>query len=140
MQKSKNVQNRRDLLLTLRKQIPFLKQIKDEDFFILDTTEFFIPYGDISEARLKLESILGHFVMTYKSHIFIDTIPLNNHLCSNIKSARLTKRQRNILDSYEKKFNKYGVSFVAYQKPVTLIDPKESPLYDYYKVKGLLPK
>ena len=131
-------QRQTDILIKLRKRISFLNEIPDRIYFQLDTSEFLIPKGKVAKIRLQLEKELGHFIMTYKRTVFTETVPLKSHLCANIQSASLTGEQEKILKSYEEMLSRYKVGFVAYKNPLELILLEESPLFDYYRVKGLL--
>lgn len=118
----------REILDRLRKKIEFLNLIPDDIYFNLDTEEFLEPDEEISTARKELEEILGHFIMTYKTCALNKKIPLEHHLCANLKIAVLSKKQREILEEYQRKYQDKKVNFVAYEKPLKLISPEESGL------------
>lgn len=122
------------LLVQFREAIPFLKQIPDNLYFQLDTSEFYFPDPLVNQARKYLEGELNCFVMTYNKEVFNLEIPINAHLCANLKGATLTPDQLKILNSYESYYREtHPVSFVAYTKPLELIDPQESPIHKLYE-------
>lgn len=122
------------LLVQFREEIPFLKQIPDDIYFKLDTSEFYFPDSLISRARKDLEQELNCFVMTYNKEVFNLEIPINAHLCANLNGADLMPDQLRILNSYEVYYREtHPVSFVAYAKPLELIDPQESPIHKLYE-------
>ena len=140
MSKSKNISKifPNTILLKLREIVPFLGEIPENIYSKLDTSEFIVPSRELTKIRKDLEKILNYFIMTYKVDVFTDKIPLQSHLCSTIKSANLTLKQKHIIRTYEKKFESFKVNFVAYQKPLIFISPKESPLFNYYNTHDLL--
>lgn len=122
-------------LVTLRKLIPFLNKIPDEIYWNLDTSEFLVPNTLENKYRMELEGVLSEYVMTYKKDVFNTSIPLNKHLCSNIKGATLDKHNLKILNDYENNVRTNinpNISFVVYKKPLVLINPKDSPLASFY--------
>lgn len=127
-----------EFLSELREAIPFLKQIPDEIYFRLDAGELRLPVGEIAQIRTELEKMLGHYVMTYNADVFNIDVPLERHLCANIKEAKLTEEQLVRLQDYEKKAKDKGVSLVAYQNPLEVISPQESKLFFLYKEKALI--
>ncbi len=128
----------KDVLLGLRHSISFLKLIPDKVYFRLDVSEFQIPGREVNKARKELEKKTGHFVMTYNSRVFnLSTLP-ERHLCANLKEASLTTEQRRILHNYEKKFAKDFISFVVYEKPLKILNPRKSSVYKFYKERGLI--
>jgi hypothetical protein len=124
----------------LRKKVPFLLGIPEHIFFQLTVSEFLVPSNELMQATEELERSLQCFIMTYKSGIFDDTVPLASHLCSIIKSAKLTIEQEKIINQYEYRYAIYNVSFVAYSKPLIFIQPQESPLYKHYTYRILVSK
>lgn len=116
------------LLKKLRKKIPFLKQIPDNIFYNLDTSEFCLPSRAINNIRQNLELLTGHYVMTYKADTFNRDTPTERHLCANVLGARLNQEQLQILENLEVRVRKQNVSFIVYQRPLVLIDPLSSPL------------
>lgn len=91
--------------------------------------------------REELEKKMGiNNIMMYNKAVFNLQIPLQKHLCANLAPAELTDEQWAILQEYEKMFESKNISFVAYKKPLTIINPKESAIYSLYKSKGLLEK
>ena len=131
--------DRIDLLEQFREAIPFLQEIPDIICFKLDTSEFFLPDQAISQARRELENLLTCHVMTYNKEVFNLKIPVCEHLCANLESANLSRSQLEILNAYEHRFRRLSqVSFVAYAKPLKIIDPKESLIYKLYSERGLL--
>lgn len=128
-----NFPNDKLFLSHLRDAIPFLRQIPDNWYFNLDTSELHLPSGKIASARESLEQELDNNVMTYRRDIFRLDIPISKHLCANIEGANLSEQQRAVLDEYEKRFLKAGISFVVYQRPVTVIDPSKSALAALYR-------
>ena len=127
-----------EFLSELREAIPFLKQVPDDIYFRLDTSEFHLPVGKTVQVRNELETILGHYVMTYNAEVFNLEIPVERHLCANIKQAKLTGDQLMVLCDYERKVRSKGVGLVTYQNPLELISPAESNLAKLYKEKGLI--
>lgn len=121
----------------LRSAIPFLQHIPDQVYFQLDTSELYYPSGEVGKARVALEEILGQHIMTYKRTVFNLGVPPEQHLCANLVPARLSEGEIGLLQTYERRFSPHQVSFVAYQNPVTLMDPRESALYAFYREKGL---
>ena len=126
----------RELLILLRNRIPFLSQIPDGIFFNLDTSEFYLPDDEISAARADLEQKLNHYVMTYKLGILNLDIPVERHLCANLRPAQLTEDQLMVLRDFEEKYGSRRVSFVVYQNPLVLIDPFESDMHKLYVKRG----
>lgn len=111
-----------------RESIPFLREIPDAIYSKLDTSEFVMPDEEIDQIRQVLESLLQAHVMTYNSQVFNTHVPPEAHLCGNLKGADLSEEQLRILQTYEGFVRPKGVSFVVYQKPIQLINPKESPV------------
>lgn len=132
--------SRRGLLARMRIAIPFLRQIPDDIYFTLDTSEFFFPTLVVAKVRAELEEALHKNITTYKSDVFNLLVPVERHLCSNIKPARLTKEQFTFLYEKEQLLRELGinVSFSAYEQPIELIDPRSSTLNTYYKARGLV--
>ncbi len=127
----------RNILNQYRHKIPFLYQIPDVLYFVIDPIGYRLPKGAVAIARRELEGKLNKYVMSYDRTIFKLDIPLEAHLCALLKGARLTKQQQAILAWYEARFQDQGISFVVYEKPLTILDPKESALAKLYKEKGL---
>lgn len=138
MVEKESAREKRGFLIKLRIAIPFLQEIPDDKFFNLDITEFILPTGELAKAREKLESLLKHHIMTYKRDVFNTDIPVEQHLCANIAEGHLTDHQLHLLEHYEKKYRDQNVNFVAYQKPLKLIIPLKSLMYQFYKKRGLL--
>lgn len=128
----------KNMLQQLRHLIPFLRQIPDDIYFQLDTSEFHIPNIHEIIEREELEKKIGHNIMTYNRKVFNLQIPLQKHLCANLAPAELSDKQWALLQEYEKMFASRNVSFVAYKNPLTIINPKESAIYSLYKSKELL--
>lgn len=126
----------REFLTQLRISIPFLQEIPDDLYFGLDIAELYVPNGKVAEVRLKLEGALNSFVMTYKKNVFNLSIPIEKHLCANIKSASLSPDQKELLDMRENELVDLQVNFIVYEKPLVFINPKDSPIAHYYKPKG----
>lgn len=126
-----------EFLSELRKAVPFLKQIPDDVYFRLDTSELSLPVGKVAIIRNELEDRLGHYVMTYNANVFNLDVPVERHLCANVKEAKLTDEQLMMLCNYENQIRDRGVTLVAYQKPFELIPPEESELAKLYKEKQL---
>lgn len=118
--------------IQFRLKIPFLQQIPDDIYFNLCTEEWLFPINKIEEDRRKLEQEIGHYVMTYKAHVFRRDIPLHQHLCARLSGAELSEIELHILSSYGRG-EKTGVNFVVYQKPLSYISPEQSPLAIAYK-------
>lgn len=118
--------------------IPWLSGVPDEIYYQLDTTEFYMPEGQVIIARQELEDSLKHFVMTYNREVFNTDIPLAAHLCANLEGAQLDMIQLSLLQQYESRFKEQGVSFVAYKRPLTVIQPTQSWIYQVYQAEGLL--
>lgn len=112
----------------LSHQIPFLKQIPEAILYNLDTSELYLPSAGINALREQLESQLGHYVMTYKADVFNRDVPPKRHLCVNLQGAQLSPAQLAVLSAFEAKVRAEGVSFVVYQRPLTLIAPENSPM------------
>lgn len=125
-------------LFDLREAISFLKQIPNDIYFRLDASEFHFPIGKTARIRFELEEKLGHYVMTYNAGVFNLAIPVDRHLCANVKGAKLTDEELFMLDTYERKVRDKGVSLVAYQNPFELTRPEESDLAKLYEEKGLI--
>ena len=129
--------NKIEFLTELRKRIPFLNEIPDEIYFRLDISEFLLPDEELSVARQNLERKLNYHVMSYKLGILNLNIPPEKHLCAHLRPAKLTKNYLKILQSFENRFRSKDVSFVVYDKPLSLIPVSESDLYKLYIKKGL---
>ena len=125
-------------LKQLRIAIPFLQQIPEQLYLKLDITEFHLPKGKVSAVRGRLEEKLGQHVMTYKRDVFNLTIPVDRHLCANLKGADLSQEQLDLLQSSEGELAEENVSLVVYQNPIELIDPADSAIAKLYKEKGFL--
>lgn len=130
--------NTKEYMHELRQAISFLQDIPDQIYFQLDTSEFYLPVGEVAKSRKKLEDKIGHFIMTYKSDVFNLTIPIERHLCANIKGAELLPEQLELLRSFEISNTEIGVSFVVYQNPLVLIDPQTSALQQFYEERVLV--
>lgn len=126
-----------EFLTELREAIPFLKQIPNDIYFRLDISEFYLPVGKTARVRNELEERLGYYVMTYNADVFNLEVPVERHLCANVKGAKLTDKQFMTLCDYERKVRDRGVSLVAYQKPLELTPPEESELAKLYNEKEL---
>lgn len=120
------------ILEKLRKQLPWLKQVPDSIYWQLDEHAFVIPSEKIIQDAQHLERIFDHHVMTYDKKYFDISVPIETHLCAWIQKANLNEQQLKILDSFEKKNEKYGVNFVVYQKPLLFIQPSRSPIGRFY--------
>ncbi len=127
----------KQLLNEYRKAIPFLREIPDSIYFAIDPIGYRLPKGAIAKARKELEGKLNRYVMSYDRSLFKLDIPLEAHLCALLKGARLTAKQKMLLKTYEDHFCDQHVSFVVYQKPLTLLDPNKSALAGLYREKGL---
>lgn len=121
-----------DLPTLLRIKVTFLKLLPEIIYNRLDFSEFVIPSEEIQSIRQEIEQRLNHYVMTYNAHIFNIDIPIERHLCANIKGAKLTKEQLKILNLYEKITIPEGIRLVVYQKPLKFIQPKESEIFKRY--------
>ncbi len=119
----------RIVLERAREAIPFLREIPDEIYFALDHREFVVPDEITAIARRQLEESLNHHVMTYNRHVFLKDVPIRYHLCAHLEGAKLTAEQRQELDAYEERFKEKGVSFVVYQKPLTIMPIERSYIY-----------
>lgn len=108
-------------LIEFRKAIPFLEQVPDEIFLNLDPSSFHLPEGEVKKLRKELQEKLGHHVMTYKSEGEKFDGNLDTHLCTHLKGAELTKRQKKLLKRYGEKLSPFNVSLSIYQKPLELI-------------------
>ncbi len=118
---------------SFREKLPFLEEIPDAIYSRLDLSEWILPDGEIDERRRTLEILLNTYIMTYNSGVFNTNASLEAHLCANLKGADLSPEQLKILQDEETKVRTKGVSFVAYQKPLQLIDPQNSPPAILYK-------
>lgn len=132
--------NTEEHLHELRRAISFLQDIPDQIYFQLDTSEFYLPVGEVAQSRKELEGQIGHFVMTYKRDVFNLTIPVERHLCANVKGASLTAKELALVLNFENRQLKNNVSFVAYQNPLEIISPQQSDLYKLFEERGLLAK
>ena len=121
-----SVSKQENKLRALRKSIPFLRLIPDYIYFNLDSDEFYIPTGHVSNLRSELEEKLNHYVMAYKRDVFLKNVEGRRHLCANLMGARLSVGQRCLLEKYEEKVVNFGVSFVVYQKPLMFTNPETS--------------
>lgn len=127
-------------LLELRRSISFLQDIPDKIYFQLDSSEFYLPAGEVAQSRKELEEKLGHFIMTYKRDVFKLTTPVERHLCANVRGANLSKQELALLLNFENRHVENNVSFVAYQNPLEIISPQQSDLSKLFEVRGLLAK
>lgn len=118
--------------------ITLFQDLPEDLYNQLDLSGFFLPKDDIAKLRTSLEDKLGHYVVTYYSHIFNLEVPPETHLCGLVKGALLDKKQLALLHQYEKMTKQYGVTLVVYQKPLALIPLQNSVLYQEYLRKGLL--
>src|SRR5438105_7364806 len=116
-----------------RERVPLLRDVPDEIFKCLDTAEFHLPDEDLIRVRTEMENLLGVYIMTYNALVFNLNCPLESHLCANVKGAVLSADQLKILQDYEERVHTRGISFVAYQKPLEIIDPRESPMASLYQ-------
>ncbi len=126
------------LLKAVRESFPFLKSIPDDIYFQLGTKELQLPPKEILHLASELSEKLGHHVMTYNANIFDTSIHPKQHLCAILQGATLSKKQRALLVSYEKRTKEQGVTLVVYQKPVMLANIKETALYQYYLKNNLI--
>src|SRR5690348_15782394 len=92
----------------------------------LDVQELKVPFGKVEKYRKILEQSLRHYVVCYNKGMFLSFLPAERHVCANIKSASLKKSQKQLLSQYEKLVEGSQTSFVVYQKPLELVDPKTS--------------
>lgn len=111
------------LLARMRDTIPFLRDIPDDIYRELDPDEWLLPTGDIERARTELELGLKANVMTYKKDTFRKDLPAHGHLCMNLEGAALNPFQKEVLRFYEERFADRNVSFVAYAKPLRILQP-----------------
>jgi hypothetical protein len=114
-----------------KETIPFLRQIPDQLYYSLDFSEFHLPTGLIAVLRELLETELGQYVMTYNAYVFNRNVPIQRHLCANVKGAELTETQLARLTTAETLTIPNGVRLVIYQNPLTFIKPEESTIYEY---------
>ncbi|MBP9700147.1 hypothetical protein KBD71_02600 [Candidatus Woesebacteria bacterium] len=121
----------REVLLQARKKIPFLNEIPDDIYFGLDHRELIVPEGIIASARVQLEDMLGQNVMTYNRKIFLKDVPIERHLCAHLEGAELSDEQKAVLKQYEDRYEKDGISFVVYKKPLTIIPVQNSYIYKF---------
>ncbi|NTV23162.1 MAG: hypothetical protein HGA85_02170 [Nanoarchaeota archaeon] len=101
-----------------REKILFLRLIPDEIYSGLDFSEFAIPDETVNRLRTELENTLNSYVMAY---IYDKTKPhqtTKNQLCSIIRCAELSDREKDILQNLEKAAKQSGVSFAVYAKPL----------------------
>ena len=100
-------------------------------------TQLLNSKNDLAKAREELEKKTNANIMTYKKGEFNLDIPIKKHLCANLESANLSEKDMKTLKHFEEKFSKEKVSFVAYAKPLQMIDViKKSPIYKLYKEKN----
>lgn len=125
-------------LLELREAIPFLKEIPDEVYFRLATSEFYLPTGETARVRSDLEQQLGHYIMTYNADVLDLSVPVERHLCANVKGAELTVDQLELLNEYESRVRSRGISLVVYQRPLELIQPEDSELAQLYRERATI--
>lgn len=116
-------------LKALREYIYFLNLLPDNIYFSLSSVEFCMPSYEIMQGRVELENNLSSYIMTYKRDTFKDSDPVESHLCANLEGALLTPDQTHLLNIYEYLFKDKNVSFVAYAKPLIIINPKKSNLF-----------
>src|SRR3990172_3974439 len=133
MQELYKITGKEEYLTQLRRVIPFLQEIPDPIYFRLDNSEFYLPDNGIAKERSMLEEQIGHHIMIYKRDVFNLAIPVDRHLCANIKGAELLPEQLELLQTFEIRNTEIGVSFVAYQNPLVLIDPQTSALQQFYR-------
>lgn len=138
MREKLNQREQLSYLDRLRNAVPFLQEIPDSLYFMLDTKELYLPSGRVQEVRTALEEDLNHYVMTYKRNIFNLAVPVDRHLCANIKGASLTNGELKLLQDREAEVAEHAVSLVVYQNPLQLINPAQSDLVRFYKGRGLL--
>ena len=125
-------------LVEFRKAIPLLQEVPDGIYSQLDASEFYYPDAFIDQARKELEDKLGCHIMTYNMNVFNLNVPVHAHLCANLKGASLSPDQLEVLNSYEENYRRtYPISFVAYAKPVEVIDPKDSHIYELYQANRI---
>lgn len=111
-----------------RQIIPFLRDIPDAIFHELHPGEWYLPSGEVESARQQLEAELDAYVMTYKRGVFLKELPACRHLCMRVEGATLDERQKGILHAYEALFADRGISFVAYRKPLRILDVASSAI------------
>ena len=121
-----------------RKLIPLFQDLGDQVFNNLDLSGFFLPVGEVAKLRVELEQKLKHYVVSYRADVFNLDATAQEHLCALVKGANLTKAQLEILKKYENMAAPFGVTFVVYQKPLELMEIKNSALYKEYLKRGLL--
>jgi hypothetical protein len=118
--------------------VPFLGLLPQEVLDRIDLRELFLPTGFVQRTRQTLEEELDCYVMTYKLHVFDRELPLTNHLCANLGGAKLYPSQLEALKSAECKLQPYGVSLVAYAKPLKLMGPLQSALFWRKAIEGII--
>jgi len=111
-----------------RQIIPFLRDIPDAIFYELHPGEWYLPSGDVESARQRLEAELDAYVMTYTRGVFLKELPACRHLCMCLEGASLDGWQKAILHAFERRFTDRGVSFVAYRKPLRILDVASSAI------------
>jgi len=119
-----------------RSALEFLQGIATVRYGMLRTDEFFLPLGEVRDARVFLERTCNQYVMTYRRDRFCLENPLNSHLCSHLKGAVLSSGQLRLLQEYEEEFSHQNISFVVYQKPLVIIQPQMSPLSKLYSSRS----
>lgn len=127
-----------EISLKFRKIIPLFQALPDEIYFNLDLSGFFMPSGEVEKLRERLEDELNHYVVSYKADVFNLNSKAQEHLCALVKGAILNKKELQVLKKYEKKAKNFKVTFVVYQKPLELMEIKNSALYKEYLKRGLL--
>lgn len=58
--------------------------------------------------------------MPYTLNVFRKDLPLEKHLCANIKSATLLYGKQTIFLNFESQMKSFGISLAAYEKPLQL--------------------
>lgn len=125
-------------LVTIREAIPFLQEIPDQIYYQLDPRGFMLPVNIVEQTRQELERVTNHYVMTYRRDHFSLDRPIDTHLCAVIAGAKLNREHLNYLIQSELITNKLNISLVVYKKPLELIDPSNSWLFEIYRQKGLI--
>lgn len=121
-----------------RKIVPLFKDLPVAIFQTLDLSHFYIGNKEIETLRSDLENMIDHYVVTYKGDIFNLDIPPQTHLCALVKGAKLNYKQKKLLLEYEAKTKMQGITLVVFQKPLEIMDYKQSALFKEYLKRGLI--
>ncbi len=121
-----------------QREVPLFAQLPEAMVSTLDLSGFYLPKGLITVWRFDLEKELRQFVVSYRAEVCNLDTPLDTHLCALVRGANLREDQKELLNQYEARSKRFGVTYVVYQKPVEFIDPYKSAISDLYRKYGKL--